>query len=195
MATRSMIGYIDGNRIVTSYCHYDGYPEDIKVGVGYHLENHYNSLKDAKSLVDMGSRDCLTADPSECVHTGEMAVKAERLTFDGFKNITRNPETTGSRWDTEHTEYTYVFGKGGWLVARGMNARRMSMLTDGELLPEHSFGEPLEAVREKCGRDIWEGHHATREGGVPPTKAETAILRSAPLRYDVSSQNDHQRNK
>ena len=53
MATRALIGYLDtdnGLKLTSTYNHYDGYPENLGVG----LENFYNSDAKAEEIANVG---------------------------------------------------------------------------------------------------------------------------------------------
>jgi hypothetical protein len=52
MATRAIIGYIDPSdkKLISTYNHYDGYPENLGVG----LENFYNEDSTAKEIASVG---------------------------------------------------------------------------------------------------------------------------------------------
>lgn len=55
MATRSYISYYDGSRLVTQYCHYDGYIE----GVGETLQKYYKEPKRVEQLSRLGDLSVL----------------------------------------------------------------------------------------------------------------------------------------
>lgn len=57
MATRSYISYYDGERLVTQYCHYDGY---IEGGVGETLQRYYLEPNRVKQLSRLGDLSVLT---------------------------------------------------------------------------------------------------------------------------------------
>jgi len=48
--TRALVGYLSGDRLTTTYNHYDGYPENLGVG----LETHYNDDEKAKEVAMKG---------------------------------------------------------------------------------------------------------------------------------------------
>lgn len=56
MATRSYISYYDGSRLVTQYCHYDGY---IEGGVGETLQRYYKEPNRVKQLSRLGDLSVL----------------------------------------------------------------------------------------------------------------------------------------
>jgi len=55
MATRSRIAIKLEDKILSIYCHYDGYPE----GVGNTLKNHYQDPAKIQSLMDLGDLSVL----------------------------------------------------------------------------------------------------------------------------------------
>ena len=55
MATRSYISYYDGSRLITQYCHFDGYIE----GVGETLQKYYKEPKRVEQLSRLGDLSVL----------------------------------------------------------------------------------------------------------------------------------------
>ena len=77
MATRALVGFItDGAELISTYNHYDGYPENLGVG----LDNHYSMPEEALKVASMGYISYM--DPE----TGEIDAKykepAERTDLD-----------------------------------------------------------------------------------------------------------------
>ncbi len=77
MATRALVGFItDGPELISTYNHYDGYPENLGVG----LDNHYSTPEEALKVASMGYISYM--DPE----TGEIDAKykepAERTDLD-----------------------------------------------------------------------------------------------------------------
>lgn len=48
--TRAMVAYLDGDKLITTYNHYDGYPSNLGKG----LEAHYNDDKKAREVANRG---------------------------------------------------------------------------------------------------------------------------------------------
>ena len=66
MATRALVGFIqDGPELISTYNHYDGYPENLGKG----LESHYSMPEEALKIASMGYISYL--DPE----TGEIEAK------------------------------------------------------------------------------------------------------------------------
>jgi len=56
MATRSLIGIVEGNSVKYIYCHFDGYPS----GVGVTLNEHYTDTNKIMNLISLGDISSLT---------------------------------------------------------------------------------------------------------------------------------------
>ena len=66
MATRALVGFItDGPELISTYNHYDGYPENLGVG----LDNHYSTPEEALKIASTGYTSYM--DPE----TGEIDAK------------------------------------------------------------------------------------------------------------------------
>jgi hypothetical protein len=63
MATRSYIGFLDGDTVHYVYCHFDGYPE----GVGQILQNHYTDIDKIKQLISRGDLSSLDITPESSI--------------------------------------------------------------------------------------------------------------------------------
>ena len=81
MATRSRVVYVKGNKAYGVYVHHDGYPE----GVGFVLEQHYQSEKKIWELVQLG----------------DLSVLAEKV----------NPSTSTHSFDTPEDGVTIAYGR------------------------------------------------------------------------------------
>jgi hypothetical protein len=56
MSTRSRIGLeLSDGSVISSYCHFDGYPE----GLGVKLVEHFNTKEKVQELVDLGDISCI----------------------------------------------------------------------------------------------------------------------------------------
>ena len=63
--TRAMVGYLSGDTLTTTYNHYDGYPENLGVG----LEKHYNDDDKAKDVAMKGYITYLNPETGEIEST------------------------------------------------------------------------------------------------------------------------------
>ena len=125
MSTRSYIGYSEGGDVRYVYHHYDGYP----TGVGKELVKNYNSLEQAKELVNGGDISHCFKDQGGPLHY------ATRSTWDdsrGGQNEAwedvKPKDPYGVDGYAEALEenqmicYAYLFMKGEWYVCK--NERR-----------------------------------------------------------------------
>jgi hypothetical protein len=76
--TRALVGYLAGNRLTTAYNHYDGYPENLGVG----LETHYNDDDKAKDIAMKGYITYLNPETGEIEQTHKDAPKKITLPQD-----------------------------------------------------------------------------------------------------------------
>ena len=76
--TRALIGYLAGNRLTTTYNHYDGYPSNLGKG----LEAHYNDDDKAKDIAMKGYITYLNPDTGEIEQTHKDAPKKLTLPQD-----------------------------------------------------------------------------------------------------------------
>ena len=62
MATRALVGFInDGPELISTYNHYDGYPDSLGVA----LENHYSMPEEALKIASMGYISYIDAETGE----------------------------------------------------------------------------------------------------------------------------------
>ena len=81
MSTRSRVVYVKGNKAYGVYVHHDGYPD----GVGFVLEQHYQSEKKIRELVQLG----------------DLSILAEKV----------NPSTSTHSFDTPEEGVTIAYGR------------------------------------------------------------------------------------
>lgn len=128
MATRSQIHYYNAGELLTSYCHYDGYPE----GVGRTLYEHYKQPSKAKELVWLGALSYVREEiyPKTSTHSfdtpeegvtvaygrdrGEKGVGASRLkrVFKTKKDLFNHIH----KGNHEEYSYIYIVGENQWYV-------------------------------------------------------------------------------
>ena len=81
MATRALVGWIGDDRKLTStYNHYDGYPENLGVG----LESHYSMPEEARKIASMGYISYLNPETGEIEAKNKEAADVTQLN-DDFK--------------------------------------------------------------------------------------------------------------
>ncbi len=104
MATRSTIGIKDGDTVRAIYCHWDGYP----AGVGLGLIDNYDSKAQAEALITLGSISSLK-ETLEATKAEAYSVESESArTFTGVQDWLDNFDYG--------IEYAYLYEDGkGWV--------------------------------------------------------------------------------
>ena len=116
MGTRSRIGYEKENgEIVSSYCHWDGYPSHN----GKILLIHYNTLERVKALVDEGDMSQLAekCDKPDGAHTFDKPVGGYTVYYGrdrGEKNVRPRTDADQATFVGDSEEYGYLFKGGKW---------------------------------------------------------------------------------
>ena len=131
MATRSTISvqHPDNGRIISVYCHWDGYLENN----GRILRNHYSELDDALELVANGSISSLGNDVDDTVYYSRNRGEA----WASVKpNVYENWTQFAAELDTE--EYNYVFMNNEWHLLSG---QRVQWLLDYGIVPLSQYSE------------------------------------------------------
>ncbi len=120
MSTRSCIGYVnESGKVVSIYCHYDGYPE----GVGKILMDHYNTLESVKELVAGGDASYIAGKCSKPEgHSYNTPVRGYTVYYGrdrGEKDVAKETHDTAKEFLTaaedRGADYAYVFN-GEWVV-------------------------------------------------------------------------------
>ena len=146
MATRALVGFIkDGPELISTYNHYDGYPENLGKG----LESHYSMPEEALKVASMGYISYL--DPE----TGEIEAKHKEPA-----DRTRLPESfddammeVAEMGDSYGADYIYIYNveTSDWVNAslgrgtRGAAEQLKRLLID---LDGGVFGPSLDEVNE-----------------------------------------------
>ena len=146
MATRALIGFInDGPELISTYNHYDGYPENLGKG----LDSHYSMPEEALKIASMGYISYL--DPE----TGEIEAKREQpagktpLSTD-FDEAMMQVAEMGDSYGANYI-YIYNVETSDWVYAslgrgiRGAAEQLKSKLID---LDGGFFGPSLDEVNE-----------------------------------------------
>jgi hypothetical protein len=117
MATRALIGYLDtdnGLKLTLTYNHYDGYPENLGVG----LEKFYNSDAKAEEIANVGYISSLDNETGNWEATNEARPKVINLP-DNFNEammeIAEQIDSVGASysyiWDNDNEEWITVDNK------------------------------------------------------------------------------------
>ena len=110
MSTRSRIGLeLSDGSIISSYCHFDGYPEFN----GVKLVEHFNSYEKASELVDLGDISCLWTNAG---WNNETLPEVGPLPYSS-RGEDCPPRLDANKYDylAEGEEYAYLFTNGEWI--------------------------------------------------------------------------------
>ena len=101
MATRSRIGIeLKDGSIVSSYHHWDGYPEWL----GRILKTHYNSRDLASELIDGGDMSAAWGDENRAEYYSERG-----------ENCPPRYDETREQFLSDGEEFSYIFTSAGWV--------------------------------------------------------------------------------
>ena len=101
MATRSRIGIeLKDGSIVSSYHHWDGYPEWL----GRILKTHYNSREQAADLIDGGDMSAAWGDENRAEYYSERG-----------ENCPPRYDETREQFLSDGEEFSYIFTSAGWV--------------------------------------------------------------------------------
>ena len=118
MATRSFIGYVDGEYIKYVYCHSDGYLD----GVGKILKEHYDFQK-TKELISFGAISVLG--PNIGTARNFNSPSDDQCLFYGRDRGDANTRASSASSKIEYmidawgVEYVYLLENGVWTVKYG----------------------------------------------------------------------------
>jgi len=118
MATRALIGYLDtdnGLKLTLTYNHYDGYPENLGVG----LEKFYNSDSKAEEIANVGYISSLNNETGKWEATNKARPKVINLP-DNFNEammeIAEQIDSVGASygyiWDNDNEEWITIDNEG-----------------------------------------------------------------------------------
>jgi hypothetical protein len=117
MATRSRIAIKLEDKILSIYCHYDGYPE----GVGKTLKEHYQDPAKIQSLMDLGNLSALRPEIGEKQDFNDyasqnkewcLAYGRDRGESDTEARMFMTPERLVSYTKNSDQEYLYLYDNG-----------------------------------------------------------------------------------
>tara|TARA_B100002019_G_scaffold151931_1_gene130897 strand:- start:3437 stop:3817 length:381 start_codon:yes stop_codon:yes gene_type:complete len=101
MATRSRVGIeLKDGSIVSSYHHWDGYPEWL----GRILKTHYNSRDLASELIDGGDMSAAWGDENRAEYYSERG-----------ENCPPRYDETREQFLSDGEEFSYIFTSAGWV--------------------------------------------------------------------------------
>jgi len=117
--TRALIGYLAGDRLTTTYNHYDGYPSNLGVG----LETHYNDDDKAKDIAMKGYITGMDADTGEITQTHNDAPGKLKLPED----VEERAREIAEEIDKMGADYGYIWVDEAnmWTVVKNTGIRSM----------------------------------------------------------------------
>jgi len=132
MGTRSNVAYAtEDNKIVASYCHYDGYIEHN----GVMLLKYYNGEKQARDLVDNGYMSSLQPTIDQI---NEGRVHEDKPIE--YRNEFMFMNDLEALWD----EFVYLFKEGKWYVAESDSIKTPQAYNRSQWF--HTTFKPLDEV-------------------------------------------------
>ena len=145
MATRALVGFInDGPELISTYNHYDGYPENLGVG----LDNFYSEPNEALKVASMGYISYM--DPE----TGEIDAKhkepADRTDLDmDFDDAMLKIAEVADSYGADYV-YIYDIVNSEWVNVKMYGIRQTGEALAGLLrdLDGNIFGPSLDEVNE-----------------------------------------------
>lgn len=156
MATRAMVAFLDDDKqLVTTYNHYDGYPEYL----GKILKKFYNDEDAAERLASEGYISYLDID------TGE--INAKNQEEPGYKVIDADDAFTAGMMIADEVkdmgaDYGYVWIKplGKWFVIRNRNQSEMAKSIQDELINSGMYKADEVEIEENIMEQGWESKWA-----------------------------------
>ena len=126
MATRALIGFIDDDRqLVTTYNHYDGYPEYL----GKVLDKHFNDRERAERVASTGYISSIDID------TGEIDSKYKEEP--DYRVLDSDPYeagiAVGEKVDQYGGDYGYVWFNGKWHMVKNSGIANMAKALEDKL--------------------------------------------------------------
>ena len=132
MATRALIGFIDDDRqLVTTYNHYDGYPEYL----GKVLDKHFNDRERAERVASTGYISSIDID------TGEIDSKYKEEP--DYRVLDSDPYeagiSVGEKVDQYGGDYGYVWFNGKWHMVKNSGIANMAKALEDKLEDGRTF--------------------------------------------------------
>ena len=141
--TRALVGFLSGDRLTTTYNHYDGYPSNLGKG----LQAHYNNDDAAKDIAMKGYITGMDADTGEITQTHKDA-PGKVILPDDAKQRARE---IGEEIDKFGAEYGYIWDdeSNKWITIKNTGIRSMiDQIMDKMAMVNVHSGETMEGVDE-----------------------------------------------
>jgi hypothetical protein len=154
--TRALVGYLSGDRLTTTYNHYDGYPENLGVG----LETHYNDDEKAKEVAMKGYITYLNPETGEIESThkdapGKLILPddPEQRAREIAEEIDKFGADFGYVWDDNSNQWITIKNTGiRSMIDQILNKLDMVNIHSGEKMKEAN-AIPTEPGQTKIGDD------------------------------------------
>ena len=170
--TRALVGYLSGDRLTTTYNHYDGYPSNLGKG----LEAHYNNDEKAKEVAMKGYITYLDPETGEIQSThkdapGKVVLPddPEQRAMEIAEEIDKFGADYGYVWDDESNTWVTVKNTG----IRSMKDQILDKLTMVNVHTESTVTEDEEEYLAKRDAAI----KKAMEKGYTKEQVEAAIAR------------------
>ena len=141
--TRALVGFLSGDRLTTTYNHYDGYPSNLGKG----LEAHYNNDDAAKDIAMKGYITGMDPDTGEITQTHKDAPGKVILPDDAEQRA----REIGEEIDKFGAEYGYIWDdeSNKWITIKNTGIRSMiDQIMDKMAMVNVHSGETMEGVDE-----------------------------------------------
>ena len=132
MATRALIGFIDDDRqLVTTYNHYDGYPEYL----GKVLDKHFNDRERAERVASTGYISSIDMDKGEIDSKYKEEPDYRVLDSDPYEAGI----SVGEKVDQYGGDYGYVWFNGKWHMVKNSGIANMAKALEDKLEDGRTF--------------------------------------------------------
>ena len=132
MATRALIGFIDDDRqLVTTYNHYDGYPEYL----GKVLDKHFNDRERAERVASTGYISSIDIDTGDIDSKYQEDPDKEELIGDPYEAGLQ----IGTLVDQYGGDYGYIWFKGKWHMVKNSGIANMAKALEDKLEDGRTF--------------------------------------------------------
>ena len=147
MATRALVGFInDGPELISTYNHYDGYPENLGKG----LESHYSMPEEALKVASMGYISYMDPDTGEIEAKHKEPADRNKLPTsfeDAMFEVAKIADSYGADYvyiyDVEALDWKHVKMYGVTQTANAL-MKELSELDGGIFGPSLDEGEKIE---------------------------------------------------
>jgi hypothetical protein len=128
MATRGLIGYLNGPTLTATYCHYDSYPENLGKG----LQTFYNEDSKAKEIANVGYISGMDGETGEWDAKRTNPPKQIFLKEDSFESmieeIALTIDSMGANW-----AYIWDTEEENWITIENQGIKSMTLQLEKDL--------------------------------------------------------------